>query len=144
MGNSREIPKSAVKMVSPRDYRLSSLTGYCVNFIANVPISVPPHVYIEALEMGATVVDVAETPVDVAETPVDVVKLDPVQRMADLDRAMMAVLMRNDPEDFKKDSMPKINKVIAELALEFEPRPTGTEVLESYERMQENLDLAED
>jgi hypothetical protein len=128
-------------MVSPRDYRLSSLTGFCVSFRANVPVFVPPHVYIEALEMGANVVD---QPVSVAEAPVSVAKVDPTLRMAELDRAMTAVLARNDPEDFKADSTPKVNKVIAELAPEFEPRPTATEVFESYERMQENLDLVED
>ena len=142
MGNSRQIPKSSVKMVSPRDYRLSSLTGFCVNFHANAPVYVPPHVYLEALEIGATVVDAQATPV--VPEPETKVEVDPTQRAADLDRAMTIVLTRNDPEDFKTDDTPKVNKVIAELAPEFEPRPTATECFESYERLQENLDLAED
>lgn len=143
MDKSRAIPKTSVKMVSPRDYRLSSLTGFCVNFVANKPVPVPPHVYLEALEMGATVVDAQV--ITVEETPqTQVEAVDPAQRSADLDQAMMIVLTRNDPDDFKNDSTPKVNKVIAELDPEFEPRPTATECLESYERLQENLDLAED
>lgn len=146
MGDPREIPKTSVKMVSPRDYRLSSLTGFCVNFVANKPSLVPPHVYLEALEMGATVVDDAQAipVVPEPETQVEAIKMAPSQRTAALDQAMMLVLTRNDPEDFKADGIPKINKVIAELAPEFEPRPTATECLESYERLQENLDLVED
>lgn len=145
MGNSRQIPKTSVKMVSPRDYRLSSLTGFCVNFVANEPIPVPPHVYLEALECGATVVDAKAAPVvPEPETQVETVEPDPAQRVADLDAAVSIVIVRNDPDDFKADSTPKVNKVIAELSPEFEPRPSATEVYESYERLQENLDLAED
>lgn len=146
MDNSRAIPKSAVKMVSFRDYRLSSLKGYVVNFIANEPINVPPHIYLEALEIGAAVVaDAQDIPVvSEPEAQVETSEVDPAQRAADLDQAMMIVLTRNDPDDFKNDSTPKVNKVIAELAPEFEPRPTATECFESYERLQENLDLAED
>ena len=57
MEESRKIPARSVPMISPRDYRLSSLTGFCVTFKANVPINVPPHVYLEALAIGASVAE---------------------------------------------------------------------------------------
>jgi len=52
-----EIPKTAVLMVSTfRDYRLSSLSGYCMTFKQGEPAKVPPQAYLEALEAGVTMV----------------------------------------------------------------------------------------
>lgn len=143
-----EIPKSTVQMVSPRDFRLSSLTGFCVNFVANEPINVPPHVYLEALEIGARVAETKEATAPAAPEPeptvISVIVMDPAKRSTDLDQAVMTVVRRNYAEDFKNDGTPKAAKVIAELDPEFDPRPSATEIHESYERLQSNLTLIDE
>lgn len=142
-----KLPKTSVLMVSNRDYRLSCLCGWTQQFTANVPVKVPPHAYRDAVHAGiidAPDQDEAEV-IPVAEEPEpEVIPGDPAVRQADLDKAMAIIVVRNDPADFKNDSTPKVNKVIAELEPEFDPRPTATEVLESYRRLQDNIDLADD
>lgn len=139
-----QLPKKAIFMVSNRDYRLSLLNGWCQLFKANVPAKVPPHAYRGALEAGIIVAEDIPAAAPTVTEPTPVVTEDPAQRSADIDQAMLIVLTRNDPEDFKKDNTPKAAKVIAELDVSFDPRPTATEIVESYERLQENLDLADD
>jgi hypothetical protein len=38
--------------------------------------------------------------------------------------------------------MPKVNKVVAEMSPDVR-RPTATEIMKAYEKLQENIDLAE-
>ena len=145
-----EVPKTAVSMVSPRDYRLSSLCGYVVNFQADVPINVIPPVYLEALKMGARLVD-EDAPLPTA--PVMKPTIDPSiaegaklaaeANAGALIKALTVIITRNDPNDFKADNMPKLNKVLAEMAPEFS-KPTATEVADAYAKLQENIDLAEE
>jgi hypothetical protein len=140
-----KLPATSVLMVSPRDYRLATLSGWCQLFTANVPTKVPPHAYKDALRAGIT----AATEAQVAEAskepePEPEPTLDPDERAAQLDAAILKVMTRNDPADFKKDLTPKATKVVAELPPEFDPRPTATEVLDAFSRLQENFDLAED
>lgn len=149
MSQEREVPKRAVPMVSPRDYRLSSLCGYCVTFVANEPIKVPPMVYLEALAIGATVVEGTpepEAPVEksvVHESVNEAAKLEKEAFNSSLKAALTLVITRNDPTDFKADSTPKVAKVVAEMSPEIR-RPTATEVSDAYQELQENIDLAED
>lgn len=144
--NDLKLPKKALFMVSNRDYRLSILNGWVQTFKANVPAKVPPHAYKEALQAGLLVCEEQDSDDEVSDTtpaPVATVA-NPAARANELDQAVLKVLTRNDPEDFKNDNTPKVNKVIAELDPAFDPRPTATEVIESHERLQENLDLADD
>lgn len=143
-----EIPKSAVLMVSPRDYRLSSLNGYCMLFKAGVPVKVPPVIYAEAVRAGISMVEGQEMP----EAPKDpeprkgaeeADRLEAEAKESALKTALTVLITRNDPQDFKADGTPKALKVIAELSPEI-PRPTATEISEAYQALQENLDLAED
>ena len=149
MANSPiEIPKTSVSMVSPRDYRLSSLCGYCVTFKADVAINVPPMVYKEALAIGARLVDEELPKAPVTKPAIDssvaeAAKLEAEAKTEALRNALTVVITRNDPNDFKADGTPKVQKVAVEMAPEF-PKPTATEVADTYERLQENLDLAED
>ena len=143
-----KLPKKSVFMVSNRDYRLSCLNGWCQQFKANVPVKVPPQAYRQALEAGVMLVVMDEEPDDSQATssePTNQTQVDdPAQRSAEIDQAVLIVLTRNDPEDFKKDNTPKSVKVIAELDPSFDPRPTATEIVESHERLQSNYSLAED
>jgi hypothetical protein len=149
MEQSRKIPARAVPMTSPRDYRLSSLTGYCVTFKANVPINVPPHVYLEALAIGASVVEgtpepqAAEEKTVVHESVKEAARLEELAYTDALRQALTIIIYRNNPEDFKADLTPKVAKVIAEMSPEIR-RPTATHVYDMYQELQENLDLAKD
>lgn len=131
-------PDRAVLMVSPRDYRLSSLCGYCVPFKENVPIMVPPMVYLEALEIGARPVEAVEPP----KVSIDPPPVDASANAKALEMALLAIIARNDPDDLKKDGTPKTNKVVAEMSPDA-PRPTSTQILDAYAALQDNLDLAE-
>jgi hypothetical protein len=62
--------------------------------------------------------------------------------MVGLDQALMKILTRNDPDDLKADLNPKVNKVVAEMSPDLR-RPTATEISDAYQRLQENIDLAE-
>ncbi len=150
-----KVPKTSVLMVSPRDYRLSSLTGFCVNFKRGVPILVPPHVFVEAIECGAEVFEPdqeskepdlsgLDLPDDeLVDEPVPEPEPDLPDAESALEQAIRVVLARNDPEDFKTDGSPKQIKIIAEMAPEY-PRPTATEISDAYQKLQEDVNLAED
>ncbi len=149
MGNSHiEIPKSAVLMVCPRDYRLSSLNGYVVTFKSDVPIKVPPHVYLEAYAIGARMIEGEEMPEAPPEKKVDphraeAAKLEAEAKADALDTALRIVIARNDPNDFKADDTPKHAKVIAEMSPEI-PRPSATEIADAFEVLQSDIGLVED
>lgn len=144
------LPKRAVPMVSFRDYRLSSLTGYCVTFKKGVPVNVPPHVYEEALAIGAEVVEGHEDKDPPAEDPTiaeasrkEAAKLAAGAKEEALKNALIKIITVNDPIDFKADGTPRANRVVAEMSPEF-PRPTATEISEAYWALQSNIDLVED
>lgn len=148
MGNPVKIPSAKVFMVSPRDYRLSSLQGTVVNFKQDIPIKVNPNAYLEALACGASMAEDQDLPDPSTEKKdqedaVEAAKLEAKEKADALNTALTAILTRNDPEDFKKDGTPKSNRVIAELSPD-NPRPTATEIADAYAVLQENLDLAED
>lgn len=145
-----KIPNSAVSMVSPRDYRLSHLCGYVVNFKKDVPINVPPMVYERALEIGARVVDseAVAAPAPAVKPTIDPSVAEAAKLSAEafneaVDKAITLLITRNDPNDFKADNRPKVQKVVSEMAPEF-AKPTATQVADAYERLQENIDLIED
>jgi len=146
--NHTPTPKTAVLMVSPRDYRLSSLSGYCMIFKKDVPVGVPPHVFQEALIAGIVMVEGEEdkkAPEPKKEDPrrEEAAALAKEAAAAALKTALTVIITRNDPTDFKADNMPKLNKVVAEMAPEF-PRPTATEISDAYQKLQSDIDLVED
>ena len=130
-------------MKSQRDIRLSNTSGHCILVVKDKPVNIPPGLYEEAITSGMVEV---EGPAPTSKEPekTETTEQDPADRQAELDAAILKILTRNDEDDFKKDGTPKATKVVAELALEFEPRPTATEISDAYERLQENFDLAED
>ncbi len=120
-----ETPKTAVLMVSPRDYRLSSLNGYVVTFRKNVPISVPPLVFQEAVLVGAQIVEGEEDKEAPEPTPTidpsiaEAAELEAAAKVEALKNALTLIITRNDPEDFKADNTPKLQKVVVLQAHDF-------------------------
>ena len=68
MSNALEVPTKPVFMETIRDYRLSSLNGYVVNFKRGKPSLVPPHVYLEAIRAGAIVCEEQPEPEEEVKT----------------------------------------------------------------------------
>ena len=147
-----EQPATRVLMVSPRDFRLSSLKGYVINFVRDEPAWVPPHVYKEALAIGAVPCEeqpeAEEKPEDEkekikAESRENAARLEAEAKTEYIKQACMALLARADSTDFKADGYPKVNKVIAEMSPE-SPRPTASEIQTVFDVLREDMTLAED
>lgn len=138
-------------MVSPRNFRLSSRKGYVVNFIKGEPTWVPPHIYEEALEIGAEPCAEQPEPKPAKPDPRQIAK-DTREHAAKLEaeakaeyvkQALLALMARGDNTDFKADGYPKANKVIAELSPDC-PRPTASEIQEIFDELRKDMTLAED
>jgi len=129
-------------MKSPYTQTINSLSGHCISFEANVPTWAPPAIVTECLAAGMQHTDDQE-PVVAAQPETSDNEEDSDNEWANaLDQAIMIILTRGDKADFTAQDMPKVNKVIAEMSPEHH-RPTATDISEAYQRLQENIDLAE-
>lgn len=129
-------------MKSPYDHVINSLSGHCIHFEANVPVYAPDAIVSECLAVGIQPTE-EQAPVVAAQPETSDNEDDDVDVWANaLDQAIMIILTRGDPADFTAQEMPKVNKVIAEMSPEHH-RPTATDISEAYQRLQENIDLAE-
>lgn len=149
MNQGLEIPRHPVMMVTNRDFRLSSMNGWVVNFKAGEPASVPPHVYEEAVAIGA--VEAEEQPE--AEERVEKPKVDPSvaeaarleqeAKIAYVEQAIVTLMDKEDNgPDFKADGYPKHKSVLAVLAPQCSA-PTATEVQEIFDDMRDDVNYAE-
>ena len=132
-------------MKSPFDQQIISLSGHSPVFEANVPVWVPEAKGLteECLARGCLMCDDQPAPAAAAPAEKDDNSVSEGLNFAvALDRALIAILTRNDPEDLKADLTPKVNKVTAEMSPDLR-RPTATEISDAYQRLQENIDLAE-
>jgi len=135
-------------MICPFDQTIISLTGHSPQFVANKAVQVADVEMLieECLKRGvkhyagepATPAPVAAAPVEKEDNEPDASALFAVG----LDQALMRILTRDDPSDLKSDLTPKVTKVTAEMSPDLR-RPTATEVSDAYQRLQENIDLAE-
>lgn len=123
---------------------LASLTGHRIEAPANVPVWIPDGCVKQALSQGfgpateeAPPEPVVVAPVEIADNVVD----DEDAFDVALDQAIIRILTRNDPSDYKADLTPKVAKVIAEMSPDLR-RATGTEISDAYARLQESIDLA--
>jgi hypothetical protein len=130
-------------MKSPYPQVLNGTHGHCIHVEADTPIWIPPVVIKQAIAQGLQHCD--------AEAPTKEVVVAPVETSDNgdndvfdvaLDQAILRILSRNDPADYKPDNTPKVLKVVSEMAPELR-RPTATEVSDAFQRLQENIDLAE-
>lgn len=135
-------------MKAPYSFDIISTSGHSPRFIANEPAWVPevPSLIIECQAKGAVVID--EEPPTPEPVHVEPAAPEPVVDNVDkeaafavgLDKALIAIIMREDPTDLKSDLTPKVLKVTAEMSPDLR-RPTATEVFDAYARLQENIDL---
>jgi len=129
-------------MKSPFDQVVSSLFGHRIVFEAGVPIDVPGRVVPECLKVGVQHTEDQPAPVVAPEEKSDNGDDAEAEFKVALDGAIMKILIRDDPTDLKADLTPKVTKVVAEMSPELR-RPNATEVSDAYQRLQENIDLAE-
>ena len=152
-------------MKSLRAFRLASTAGgHVIEVEANTPVFIPDAIVSEALAAGMTPSD-APAPVAEAAPPAppetivedEEVELEDEDKVEDeeaaaaeaaakqaveVEQAVLRLITRGDDNDFKADGTPKVNRVNAELPPEVD-RATATQVAEVYERLQENVNLAE-
>jgi len=130
-------------MQSPYPQVLNGTHGHCIHVKANEPIWIPPVVVKQALAQGLQHTGNAAVTEEVVVAPSET--SDNGENDAfdvALDQAILRILTRNDPADYKADGTPKVLKVVSEMAPELR-RPTATEVSDAFQRLQENIDLAE-
>lgn len=136
-------------MQAPYTFQLISLSGHSVEFQAGVPVRVAdvPMLVEDCLARGAVIVHGA-APLELPEEPAAPVEKSDNEPSEEqefevaLEAALTKIIVRNDPSDLKTDLTPKVVRVVAELPSHLR-RPTATEVTEAYERLQENINLAE-
>jgi hypothetical protein len=149
MNQKLEIPDHPVMMQTNRDFRLSSLNGWVVNFKADKPERGPPHVYVEAIGVGAVVCE--EQPPEPEKVPAkeahpsiaEAAKLEAEAKYSYIEQACLKLMARNDNTAFKADGYPKAISLIAELPPEA-PRPTAQEIAMVFDDMRTKMELAED
>jgi hypothetical protein len=145
MKTSLEIPTTPVMMTTIRDFRLSSRAGYVVNFKANTPTRVPPHVIEEALYIGAIVVEkiIVDAPGDKAiPGAAEAAVLEAEAKKEYIKQACLTLMARGDQTAFNVNGYPKFNKVLAECAPEA-PTFTAGEVQAVYDDLRGLVQLAE-
>ena len=133
-------------MKSPFDQQIISLSGHSPIFKAGEPTHVPdvPSLVTECLARGVMHCEPGEAAPEVVapEETEDNGNTAEAEFTVALDSALLRILARDDPDDLKSDLMPKVNKVVAEMSPDVR-RPTATEISRAYEKLQENIDLAE-
>lgn len=142
-----KIPDQPVLMQTNRDYRLSSLNGYVVNFRAGQPCRVPPNAYLEAVSVGAVICDDQPEvePEEITERPsiAETAKLEAEAKLGYIQQACLKVMAENDTSLLKTDGSPKVIAVISALEPQA-PRPSAAEIQQVWDLMQRDMDLAED
>lgn len=146
-------------MKSPYDHYFISSFGHSVVFEANKATRLPDNDRLigECLKLGAVLCDETGEELSFGSKP-SATKPEPkaaapiekddnegdaeAEFLVALDQALLKLLTRNDPSDLKKDLTPKVTRIVAEMSPDLR-RPNATEVSEAYQRLQENIDLAE-
>ena len=132
-------------MKSPFDQVVPSLFGHRLVFKANEPLHVPDRCVAECMQRGVMATDEEALKVVAPEEKGDNVAdaEDLEDRFeAGLNQALLAIIMRDDPNDLNASMVPKVMKVVAEMSPDLR-RPNATEISKAYEVLQENIDLAE-
>ena len=132
-------------MKSPYDQVLATLAGHRIVATADEPIWIPDNCVSQARGQGFMEVDAPVPDANAAQTGNEDNDDDgdeEAEFQTGLDQALLKILTRGDDADFKNDGSPKVNNVVAEMSPDLR-RPTATEISEAYQRLQENIDLAE-
>lgn len=133
-------------MKAPYPSEIRSLSGHCLVAEADQVVWVPDVVVPEAQMIGWQPADAPEE-VEAPEQLSDNVTKSPGdvedEFQVELDQAVLRVITRNVDSDFKADGVPKLNAVVSEMSPDVK-RPTAGQILKSYEKLQSNINLAED
>jgi len=105
-----------------------------------LPSELPSEGHIKGPFPAVKLNDPVPTPPETVEAPA-VIEDTGVDDAEALSSAIRKILVRNDPMDFKNDGTPKVVKVVGEMPPECK-RPTATQVLAEYEKLQDDPDLA--
>lgn len=130
-------------MISLRDMRLTNTAACIVPVKANIPVHIPGRLYEDAVAAGMVETD-KPLPGQEVEAPAKKAEDGPEQdpEVAALEAAVTKVMIEGADADFKDDGTPKVKSVINELSPDAKT-PTATEIAETYERLQDNISLAE-
>lgn len=148
MNQELQAPDQPVMMVTNRNFRLSSTSGFVVNFKADTPTRVPPMCYREAVSIGAVETEEQPEPVvDEAPGPdpsiAEAARLEQEAKITYVEQAIAALLNKEDNgPDFKADGYPKHKSVLAVLAPQCSA-PSATEVQEIFDDMRDDVQYAE-
>lgn len=149
MNQGLEIPDQPVMMVTTRDFRLSSMSGFVVNFKANTPTRVPAFCYAEAVAIGAVVAEeqpeeeVVEAEPLVDPSVAEAARLEEEAKITYIELAIVDLMNKEDNgPDFKADGYPKHASVLEALAPQCS-KPTASEVQEIFDDMREDVVYAE-
>lgn len=136
-------------MRAPYASEIRSTRGHILVAKANEVLHVPDEIIDEATAIGWQEVtnpaEVAEleAPQQLSDNVTEKPDFDEDEFQVELDQAVLRVITRNVETDFKNDGVPKLNAVVAEMSPDVK-KPTAGQVLESYTRLQDNINLAED
>lgn len=148
MNQELKAPDHPCMMITNRDFRLSSMSGFVVNFKADQPTRVPPMCYVEAVGIGAVVVEDQPEPEKVEEPKVDpsiaeAARLEQEAKITYVEKAIVALMDKEDNgPDFKADGYPMHKSVLDILAPQCS-KPTATEVQEIFDDMRDDVTYAE-
>jgi hypothetical protein len=147
-----ETPKGPVIMQTSRDVRLSSMSGFVINFKANEPTRVPPQCFQEAIRTGAVEVDVEDRPAEAAPSPdepverpgeKEAVKLEVEAKTHHIQTAIKQLLVAGDTTTFNANGYPKPHEVRKLLPAEA-GSVTAQDVRDAFDAMTSDMTLAGD
>jgi hypothetical protein len=90
-----------------RDYVLTTMFGYAIRFVKDLPVDVPPLAIKAAVAIGAVEADSGNPPNVIEEPKHDGAPADPVERETQIYNAIKKVVAINDPDDFTAGNAPK-------------------------------------
>lgn len=132
-----------VTVRSLRDLHLSNTSGHSVNIPANTPTPIPDALWEDAMLAGC-IKDGAEEEV-AAPAPAAVEPPagddDAAGAADEVRNAVLRILARGSEEDLKRDGSPKLKAVQDEIP-DGSPKPTATQVYETYAALQSDPSLA--
>ncbi len=130
-------------MISLIDRRLANTSGHCIFVKADEAIWIPPGLERDAYACGMVQTKDQPAP-EKEEAPVEIDDNSAEEDLfaVQLDQALLRLLTRNDESDFTADGNPKTASVVSEMDPECR-RPTSTEISEAYQKLQDNIDLAD-
>lgn len=109
-----------------RTYALRTMYGHIINFIKDEPTHVPPIAVKDAVAIGAECID---GEVNVLEDEAAPIQLSHDELKSKLFEAFKAVVLKNDPDDFTAQGVPKVNVIEATLGL----KVTKVEVIDAWQ-----------